>query len=274
MACLMVFMHNIIWVLAFIYPNEHDFSPFETGMVRGFTVTIVNMAVCLFKGFDLDFRPSKVSLGSLNKRNGTMCVHGIMTALAQFYLPLPVVHIIQASGALFVNLADYLQNGVRLNNEQLKGMAVGFIGILLVINDDILLSLLGFSTSSQSEFKNYHSHNIWVSSGIAIGMLVVMFFWGFAVVETKKMHNTNTFQINFHLGVLLVLSSGLLLPSTGGSASLQQILMAIVLQGIPMTIAQLFFIGAFVMSDQHGKLSMVNFSVVIIAYLISVFRYH
>ena len=104
--------------------------------------------------------------------------------------------------------------------------------------------------------------------------LAVTAVWGYAVVETKKIKNTNTFQISFHLGLSLLFSSAFFYPLFPHTATVSQILMAVLLQGIPMAITQLLFIGAFVISDQHGRISVMIFSQVLTAYFISIFRYH
>lgn len=75
---------------------------------------------------------------SLVIRNVIMTLQGISCAFVQFYLPLPVVHTIGCSGAIFVCIVDYLRYEVSLSWEQKKGVAVGFLGILLVINNKLL----------------------------------------------------------------------------------------------------------------------------------------
>ena len=37
-------------------------------------------------------------------------------------------------------IVDYLRNGVVLHAEQRKGVAIGFIGIALVINNNLIMS--------------------------------------------------------------------------------------------------------------------------------------
>ena len=84
--------------------------------MRGAWVTTVNMIICYSCGFDMDFKPSKVSLKSLNTRNLIMFYHGAACALVQFSLPLPVVNIIGCCSAIFVSIIDYYRHGIRLNH--------------------------------------------------------------------------------------------------------------------------------------------------------------
>ena len=140
----MVCLQQSLWVLAFIYPNEHNFSPFETGMVRGGSSFIFCLFICSFYQYPMDFKPSLSPLKPLNIRNLSMALQGVTLAIVQFYLPLPIVHIITCSGSIFIAIIDYLRNGVELNYEQTKGIIFGFIGLAVVINDDVIFYLLGY----------------------------------------------------------------------------------------------------------------------------------
>ena len=51
-------------------------------------------------------------------------------------------------------------------------------------------------------------------------------------------------------------------------------LTAVAVTGLPMIITQVFFISAFAITHEHGRLSVMTFSQVIMSYLISIFRYH
>lgn len=50
--------------------------------------------------------------------------------------------------------------------------------------------------------------------------------------------------------------------------------MALLMTGLPITLMTILFIGSFALTDQHGKLSVMLFSLIIFAYSISIFRYH
>lgn len=68
-----------------------------------------------------------------------MAVHNYIISLAQFYLPLPLVHIIHSSGTLYICVWNYLIFGTKINYEQIKGIIIGFTGVILVINGRILI---------------------------------------------------------------------------------------------------------------------------------------
>ena len=56
-------------------------------------------------------------------------------AVVQFYLPLPIVHNIAATGSIMIFVIDYYKNGTIINFKQIIGTLIGVIGILLVVNN-------------------------------------------------------------------------------------------------------------------------------------------
>lgn len=71
-----------------------------------------------------------------------MSVYSATIGLSQFILPLPIVHTINSSGAIFVFIIDYLLNGVQINKKQAVGILVGFIGVLIAGNGKLIISWL------------------------------------------------------------------------------------------------------------------------------------
>lgn len=72
-----------------------------------------------------------------------------------------------------------------------------------------------------------------------------------------------------------MLTSGLFYPFSGENRQgFSTILTSIFTTGIIMVITQLLFISAFALTHEHGRLSVMTFSTVIMSYIISIFRYH
>lgn len=67
-----------------------------------------------------------------------MTFHSLFTGLAQFILPLPIVHTIACSGTLFVFLIDYLINGTQINMQQGIGMTIGIFGVSMASNGKLI----------------------------------------------------------------------------------------------------------------------------------------
>jgi drug/metabolite transporter (DMT)-like permease len=67
-----------------------------------------------------------------------MTIYSGVISLAQFILPLPIVHTINSSGVIFVFMIDYFINGIQINKRQVIGITVGLIGVLVVGNQRYL----------------------------------------------------------------------------------------------------------------------------------------
>lgn len=63
----------------------------------------------------------------------------MVLAFSQFVIPLPVVHTIGSSGNLYTIFWDYYIFGNKLSKEQIKGMIVALIGVILTINGRLIL---------------------------------------------------------------------------------------------------------------------------------------
>jgi drug/metabolite transporter (DMT)-like permease len=52
----------------------------------------------------------------------------------QFYLPIPIVHTLSCTGALFVFAIQYFYGGVKITRQQGISVLIAFSGILLTVN--------------------------------------------------------------------------------------------------------------------------------------------
>ncbi len=99
-----------------------------------------------------------------------------------------------------------------------------------------------------------------------------MFLWGYAIVITKKT-GANTFQINYILGLVLLISGGVCYPYVESKATALELVTALFVTGLPLVFGQLLFIGSLTMTKDTGVLNMVNFWSIFVGYLVSIFRY-
>lgn len=81
-----------------------------------------------------------------------MVLQSFILALAQFYLPLPLVHIIFSSGTMFVFVWNYILYGTKISSEQVKGMVIGFIGIFFIINGRIIMKWIDPSSTMETTY--------------------------------------------------------------------------------------------------------------------------
>lgn len=110
----------------------------SSNLVRGLSTIILVYIISYFYPIDLDFK-IRGNLRWLFLRSMIMTFQGLAVAISQFYLPLPLVHIIISSGNLSVLVLNYLLNGIKINFQQFKGLMVGFFGVLLIINGKLLM---------------------------------------------------------------------------------------------------------------------------------------
>ena len=100
-----------------------------------------------------------------------------------------------------------------------------------------------------------------------------MMIWSYGVLITKRINNTNGFQINFHLGICLVIVGAILYPFANNGISPYRMCMSIIFFGLPIVIAQWFFVGSLAICKNHGVLTMMNFTAIGYTELVSYFRY-
>ena len=54
--------------------------------------------------------------------------------IAQYILPLSIIHTLNSSTILFIYLFDYFINKITINIKQIVGIIIGMIGVILVSN--------------------------------------------------------------------------------------------------------------------------------------------
>ena len=97
---------QIVMPLAFLYVNDHKVNPFETSILRGFALVVVNGTLTRYYGLILDYKYD-LNFYTMIKRNTALAIQGIAVTMAQFYLPLPIVHTISFFSPIFIFIIDY-----------------------------------------------------------------------------------------------------------------------------------------------------------------------
>ena len=92
---------NFLWPISFIYVSHHNFSPFQTILVRGTSICITHILLFLYLGISLDFKLS-YDLKYLNIRNGLILIHQVIYTGMYFVLSFPLNNSISITGPLFV----------------------------------------------------------------------------------------------------------------------------------------------------------------------------
>jgi len=127
-------LSQVLFPLAFIYSNDKKINPVETSLVRGLVSMLVNFAIIRYYDMSLDYKYD-VNFKNLFKRNTIVVIHGLAITMAQFYMPLPIVHTINFFAPIFIFIIDFFENGVRINKTQFYFLLASVIGILCTLND-------------------------------------------------------------------------------------------------------------------------------------------
>ena len=140
-----------------------------------------------------------------------MTFHSLFTGLAQFILPLPIVHTIACSGTLFVFLIDYLINGTQINMQQGIGMTIGIFGVFMASNGKLITKYFYPEYEYETKYQNYLITDTYLVTLFTFAYCIVVMLWAYGIVITR-LAKSNTFQINFILGVVFHFGGCLLLP--------------------------------------------------------------
>jgi drug/metabolite transporter (DMT)-like permease len=201
-------------------------------------------------------------------------IHSLAITQAQFYLPLPVVHTINFCAPIFIFIIDYFENGVRINKIQFYFLFLGIVGILCTINDELLSKLLNKSYEFKTEFKNYIHTDPQQFAIYSLGLCVVMFFWAYALLRVRTFYKNNHTHVNFHLGVLLLISSGFLYPNIiTKKTDLYKMFIALFVTGLPLALSQLCSTASLGLNKKTGQLIILTGIPILIGYLLSYIRY-
>lgn len=164
-------------------------------------------------------------------------------------------------------------NGIGINSKQAIGIVVGFMGSLIAVNGNILTKLIDEDYVYHSKFQNYITDDPVVKGLFSLVFLGAMAVWAIGIVITKKAR-ANTFQINYMLGLVFVVSGGFVYPYIEAKSKPIDLLMCLFTTGLPLVFGQWFFIASLQMTKNHGVLNMMNFITIFIGLLISMLRYH
>ena len=67
---------------------------------------LVNVVIARYYDMGVDFKYD-INFKNMNKRNISLAIQGVAVTMAQFYLPLPIVHTICFFSPVFLFVIDY-----------------------------------------------------------------------------------------------------------------------------------------------------------------------
>jgi len=150
----------------------------------------------------------------------------------------------------------------------------GVFGILCTLNDELITKILDPEYELVTDFKNYISLDPKEFTIYASILVVIMFFWAYGILRVRTFHKGNHTYVNFHLGLLFVISSGFLYPlKVTQRTDFSTLCIAGLMTGLPLTIGQLLFTAGLALNKKSGQIVVLTGIPVLIGYLISYFRY-
>jgi hypothetical protein len=85
-----------------------------------------------------------------------------------------------------VCILNYLLYNKKINQAQIGGIILAFMGILLAVNGKSIYHMINPDYVFTSDFKNYRSDNQAVKLAVSGILLVFVIFWAYAILITKK----------------------------------------------------------------------------------------
>ena len=108
-----------------------------------------------------------------------------------------------------------------------------------------------------------------------LGLVLSNIGYGYSIILTKKLKEYHSFQIAYHLGIMYIMSCGLIYCGSGQyKLTMSNFILGLIFTGVPNTIAVITNITAVQLTKNSGVLTIVTFSRVIMGYFMSVFVYH
>lgn len=142
---------QVIWPLSFLYPSEQKMNPIETNLTRALVTMLSHFF--LIRHFKLGFNLKSSHNFRYNLRRTTItCLHQFMLTGSLFVLPFPIVFTLNSSCVLFVFVLDYYLFNVEINRQQVQGVILGFLGVLLTINGEFVVGLLFPAFDKETQF--------------------------------------------------------------------------------------------------------------------------
>lgn len=281
-AYLMILISNVFWVFGFMFGSESPKLDFVTiSRWRGIGTVAMNALICMAYGHSCNF--SAADFWTLIVRNVLSVFHGLSMATAFRFLPAPVVHTIANSGPIIVYLIDYFKNGVAITRKKVFGIFATTLTLVITINSSLIMYWLGLREDLDSKY-HYIESSSWTKAAIGLLLNCTLVGWAYGIVVTKDLKQSTVPQINLHLGLMNCFVTGLIcfleFPGTEDLAIKEllpltawETLQAFVLVGLFLSVSSLLYIASVRTCSNTGAVTLLNYSCVVYAYCLSIFRY-
>lgn len=212
------------------------------------------------------------------KRHCLLVIFGFVYAQCFFYLSINLVYTLYFSGPLFVLGIDYYINGITITKRQGIGIIFACLGVILAVNGGIIYSIFDPNYEFHSTFQHFKTEasNIYIQLVVCIILILAIAGWAYSIVLVKAIKNATHYQMNLQYGAMMIMFAGCVYPNTvvEETVRLKSFLLSLLLQGLPLAIAQALFSHSMIITKKLGVMTMNGFLCVVISYLLKIFRYH
>jgi len=119
------------------------------------------------------------------------------------------VNSITITGPLFVFVIDYYINNITITKSQAYGILIGFVGVLININGEYIMSWIDPSFHFTSDSSHYLVTDVRVKLLVSLFAVFSNFVWGYAIVSQKKIRHVPSIKISYFLGIQFVFVSSI-----------------------------------------------------------------
>ena len=101
-----------------------------------------------------------------------------------------------------------------------------------------------------------------------------MFLWAYGLLRVRTYYKNHHTYVNFHLGLLFTITSGILYPSqVQNKTDAYTLFMSAIMTGLPLVIGQSFTVVGLGLNKKSGQLVILTGIPVFVGYVVSYFRY-
>lgn len=122
--------------------------------MRGISITSTHYLIARYLGLDVDFKGARNNK-YLIIRSLIMLVNQIAYTSMHYVVSVPVINILNISGSIFAFIVDYFMYGTPIHKEQMLGIIIGFLGVAVTVNGELILSMIDSGYTYQSKFQHY-----------------------------------------------------------------------------------------------------------------------
>ena len=185
----------------------------EANLIRGVTITATHYLIARYLGLDVDFKGVRNNK-YLAIRNLIMLVNQIAYTSMHYVVPVPIINILNISGSIFAFIVDNIMYGTPIHKEQILGIVVGFLGVAVTVNGEVILSMMDAGYRPHTRFEHYMVESMgWKIIFSSLYILASM-LWAFGLIIQKEIKGVSGLKISYHSGILFTFATALAYPVT------------------------------------------------------------